>query len=68
MGQIALKWTGDDSHLFVGRDSRGQHRWSRDCGREPTKKAGWTRAGAKASDLLVVSLCACSAYDVRQTS
>ena len=23
MGQIALKWTGDDSHLFVGRDSRG---------------------------------------------
>ena len=63
MGQIALKWTGDDSHLFVGRDSRGSTvvagMWPR------AEEEGWVDwRGAKASDLLVVSLCACSAYDV----
>ena len=63
MGQIALKWTGDDSHLFVGRDSRGgtvvAGTWPR------AEEEGWVDwRGAKASDLLVVSLSACSAYDV----
>ena len=58
-----LKWTGDDSHLFVGRDSRGSTvvagMWPR------AEEEGWVDwRGAKASDLLVVSLCACSAYDV----
>jgi len=23
MSQVAVKWTGEDSHMFVGRDSRG---------------------------------------------
>jgi putative redox protein len=63
MGQIAVKWTGDDSHMFVGRDSRGSTvvagTWSRE---EEEDWVDWR--GAKASDLLVISLCACSAYDV----
>ena len=56
MGQIALKWTGDDSHLFVGRDTRGgtvvAGTWPR-----ADDEAGLDWRGAKPSDLLVVSLC-----------
>jgi putative redox protein len=63
MGQIALKWTGDDSRMFVGRDGRGSTvvagGWS---GKEDETWTEWR--GAKASDLLVISLAACSAYDV----
>jgi putative redox protein len=62
MGQIALKWTGEDSHLFVGRDSRGgtvvAGTWPR------TEEQGGDWRGAKPSDLLVISLAACSSYDV----
>jgi putative redox protein len=63
MAQIALKWTGDDSRLFVGRDSRGgavvAGMWPR------AEEEGWMEwRGAKASDLLVISLAACSSYDV----
>lgn len=63
MGQIQLKWTGDDSRLFIGRDSGGRTvvtgYW------QQPDDAAWTDwRGAKASDLLVIALCACSAYDV----
>ncbi|MEJ5199985.1 MAG: OsmC family protein [Anaerolineae bacterium] len=63
MGQIVVKWTGDDSRLFVGRDSGGRTvtvgYWQR--GNEPE----WIEWRAvKASDLLVIALCACSGYDV----
>lgn len=63
MGQIAVKWAGDDSRMFVGRDSRGSTvtvgYWQK------PGEEGWTEwRGAKASDLLVIALCACSGYDV----
>jgi len=63
VGQVAVKWTGDDSRMFVGRDSNGRTvvagYWQK------PDEAGWTEwRGAKASDLLVIALCSCSAYDV----
>ncbi len=63
MAEISVKWTGDDSHLFVGRDSRGA----------TVVTGGWYRKGddtwtdwrgAKASDLLVIALLSCTGYDV----
>ncbi len=63
MGQIVVKWTGDDSRLFVGRDSGGRTvtvgYWQK--GNEPD----WVEWRAvKASDLLVIALCTCAGYDV----
>lgn len=63
MSQIALKWTGDDSQMFVGRDSRGQALvsgfWNRE---EDDAWLNWQ--GPKPSDLLVLALLSCSSYDV----
>ena len=63
MGQIAVKWTGEDSKLFIGRDSFGHvvmsGSWPKDGNEE------WTEWKAlKPSDLLLVSLASCSGYDV----
>lgn len=63
MGQVSIKWTGDDSRMFLGRDSLGRvvvaGYWQK------PDVEGWTEwRGAKASDLLVIALCSCSAYDV----
>ncbi|MBP8293480.1 MAG: OsmC family protein [Caldilineaceae bacterium] len=63
MGQIALQWTGNDSQMFVTRDSFGHMvvagSWPKD-GEE-----GWVEwKGVKPSDMLVMALCSCSAYDV----
>jgi putative redox protein len=63
MSQVAVKWTGEDSNMFVGRDGRGS----------TIVLGGWYRKGdeswtdwrgAKASDLLVVALLSCTGYDV----
>ena len=63
MGQLALKWAGGDSQIFVGRDSRGHvvvtGHWTKDGDESWTE---WT--AVKPSDLLVLSLAACSGYDV----
>jgi putative redox protein len=63
MGRINVKWVGEDSRMFVGHDTRGQAvvagTWQR------PGDPNWVESrGAKASDLLVVALCSCSAYDV----
>jgi putative redox protein len=63
MSQIAVKWTGLDSRMFVARDSRGA----------TLITGGWYKKGdeswtdwraTKASDLLVVALLSCTGYDV----
>ena len=63
MGKIAVKWTGQDSKLFIGRDSFGHvvmsGSWPKDGNDE------WTEWKAlKPSDLLLLSLASCSGYDV----
>jgi putative redox protein len=63
MGQVALQWTGTDSKMFIGRDSYGHMvvtgSWPKDSDDQ------WQEwKGLKPSDLLVISLCSCSAYDV----
>lgn len=63
MGQIALQWAGDDSTMFITRDSYGHMvvagSWPKD-GDE-----GWVEwKGVKPSDLLVMALVSCSGYDV----
>lgn len=63
MGQLALKWTGQDSQMFMARDSFGHvvmaGSWPKD------DDESWTEWKAlKPSDLLVISLLSCSAYDV----
>jgi len=63
MGKIDVKWLGEESRMFVGRDTMGRTvvagYWQKPD--DPT----WTESrGAKASDLLVIALASCSAYDV----
>ncbi|MEM7118584.1 MAG: OsmC family protein [Chloroflexota bacterium] len=63
MGNIAVQWTGDDSQMFIGRDSFGHvaiaGSWPKDG------DDSWTEwKGLKPSDMLVMSLASCSAYDV----
>src|SRR5512143_4038308 len=63
MGQIALRWVGKDSRMFIGRDSQGHTVVAGSWPREGVE--GWQEwKGLKPSDLLVISLCSCSAYDV----
>lgn len=62
MSNVALKWTGDDSQMFVGRDSFGHVLLS---GSWPSDDPNWQEWKAiKPSDLLLLSLASCSAYDV----
>lgn len=63
MGNIAVKWSGEDSQMFIGRDSFGHvlvsGSWPQDGNEE------WQEwKGLKPSDLLLLSLASCSAYDV----
>lgn len=62
MSNIALKWTGQGSQMFVGRDSYGHIIVS---GSWPQNDETWQEwKGVKPSDLLLLSLASCSAYDV----
>lgn len=63
MGNIAVKWTGQESQMFIGRDSFGHvimsGSWPDD------KNPEWQEWKAiKPSDLLLLSLASCSGYDV----
>ena len=63
MGNVAVKWTGGDSQMFIGRDSFGHvilaGSWPKDG------DGAWQEWKAlKPSDLLLLSLASCSAYDV----
>lgn len=63
MGQIALQWAGNDSTMFITRDSFGHMvvtgSWPKDG------EADWVEwKGVKPSDLLVMALVSCSGYDV----
>jgi len=62
MGNVALKWMGEESQLFVGRDSFGHVVVTGSWPREDEEWVEWK--AIKPSDLLVLSLLACSAYDV----
>jgi putative redox protein len=63
MSNVAIKWTGEDSQMFVGRDSFGHvvisGSWPRD---EDESWQEWK--GLKPSDMLLLSLASCSGYDV----
>ena len=62
MGNIAVKWTGQGSQMFIGRDSFGHVVMS---GSWPQENESWQEWKAlKPSDLLLISLASCSAYDV----
>ena len=62
MADIALKWTGDGSRMFVGRDSFGHVLVA---GSWPGQDDAWKEwRGVKPSDLLLLSLASCSGHDV----
>ena len=63
MGHVAVKWTGGDSQMFIGRDSFGHVVLSGSWPRDDSEN--WQEWKAlKPSDLLLLSLASCSAYDV----
>ena len=62
MGNIAVKWAGEGSQMFIGRDSFGHVVLS---GSWPDDNPDWQEwKGLKPSDLLMISLASCSAHDV----
>lgn len=62
MANIALKWAGADSQMFIGRDSFGHVLLA---GTWRSEDAEWREWRAiKPSDLLLLSLASCSAHDV----
>lgn len=63
MSNVALKWMGGNSRLFVTRDSFGNVVPSGSWPEE--SDPGWLEfKAAKPSDMLMMSLSSCSAYDV----
>lgn len=63
MGQIALHWAGHDSTMFITRDSFG-HMVVAGSWPKHDEENGVDWKGVKPSDMLVMALCSCSAYDV----
>lgn len=62
MSNVALKWMGERSRLFVTRDTYGN---VVTCGSWPDDNPQWQEfRAAKPSDLLLMSLASCSAHDV----
>ena len=62
MSNVALKWTGEGSQMFIGRDSFGHVVIS---GSWPSVDDDWQEwKGLKPSDLLLISLGSCAAHDV----
>ena len=62
MSNIAVKWLEEGSRLFACRDSYGNMVLS---GSWPREEPGWQEwKAAKPSDLLLMSLASCAAYDV----
>lgn len=62
MGNVALTWAGEGTQMFIGRDSFGHVVVS---GSWPSEDHSWQEwKGVKPSDLLLLSLASCSAYDV----
>ena len=62
MSNVAIKWTGQGSQMFIGRDSFGHVVLP---GSWPQEDASWQEwKGLKPSDMLLLSLASCSAYDV----
>jgi putative redox protein len=62
MSNIAVKWTGQGSQMFIGRDSFGHVVLS---GSWPKEDEAWQEWKAlKPSDMMLLSLASCSAYDV----
>ena len=62
MSNVAVKWTGAGSQMFMGRDSFGHVVMA---GSWPDDDPEWQEWKAtKPSDLLLISLASCSAYDV----
>ncbi len=62
MSNIAVKWLEEGSRLFACRDSYGNMILS---GSWPREDPGWQEwKAAKPSDLLLMSLASCAAYDV----
>jgi putative redox protein len=63
MGNVAIKWTGGDSQMFIGRDSFGHVVLSGSWPKADNET--WQEWKAlKPSDLLLLSLASCSAHDV----
>lgn len=59
---VAVRWTGKDAQMFIGRDSFGHVAVA---GSWPKEDESWQEwKGLKPSDLLLLSLASCSAYDV----
>lgn len=62
MSNVAVKWMEEKSRLFACRDSYGNTIMS---GSWPNEQPGWQEwKAAKPSDLLLMSLASCAAYDV----
>ncbi len=62
MSNVAVKWTGENSQMFIGRDTFGHVVMS---GSWPKDDSNWQEWKAlKPSDLLLVSLASCSGHDV----
>jgi putative redox protein len=59
---VALKWTGAESKLFIGRDTFGHVLLSGSWSDDDPEWQEWK--AIKPSDLLLLSLASCSAHDV----
>ncbi len=62
MSNVALRWAGKESQLFYGRDSFGHVLMAGSWPEDDPEQQDWK--AVKPSDLLLLSLASCSAYDV----